>query len=95
MNDDTLLVTSQDQVACDLQGEIAILNLKNSTYYGLNPVGARVWELLQTPTTVASLRQSLLAEYDAEPERIGADLTALLADLEQHQLIQVHHEDAH
>ena len=92
MTDDTMLVVSQEQVACDLQGEIAILNLKNSTYYGLNPVGARVWELLQTPITLADLRRNLLAEYDAEPERIGADLTALLADLERHQLIQVHHE---
>ncbi len=95
MNDTATIVASQEQVACDLQGEVAILNLKNSTYYGMNPVGARVWELLQQPIMVSRLRQQLAQEYEAEPERIGKDLDALLADLEQHQLIRVDADGNH
>src|ERR1700730_14483347 len=45
-----------DQVSCDLAGEAVILNLKNGIYFGLDPVGARIWSLIQKPTTFADLR---------------------------------------
>jgi hypothetical protein len=40
---------TRDQVSSDLKGEVAILDLKAGVYYGLDAVGARVWELLQGP----------------------------------------------
>jgi hypothetical protein len=41
------VVAAKDQVSCDLAGEAVILNLKSGIYYGLNPVAARVWSLIQ------------------------------------------------
>ena len=39
-------------MSCALGEESAILNMKNSVYYGMNAVGTRVWNLLQQPKTV-------------------------------------------
>jgi hypothetical protein len=83
------VVAAKDQVSADLGGEAAILNLKNGAYYGLNSVGARVWELAQTPKTVGELRDAILDEYDVEPERCERDLLALLQELETEGLIEV------
>jgi len=49
LSEESRLVVSKDQVSCDLAGEAAILNLKNGVYYGLDPVGARIWNLIQEP----------------------------------------------
>lgn len=89
LNDQTRVVATKEQVSCDLAGEAAILNLKNGVYYGLDPVGARIWNLIQEPKTLAELRETLLAEYEVEPERLDADLRSLLSQLAEQQLIDI------
>jgi len=86
------VIAARDQVSCDLGGEAAILQLASGIYYGLNPVGARVWALLQQPRTVREIRDALLAEYDVGPERCERDLVALLQTLAAERLIEVRHD---
>jgi hypothetical protein len=83
------VVASPDQVSCDLSGEAAILNLKTNVYFGLNEVGARVWNLIREPRTVAEIRDALVEEYEVEPERCQADLVALLEELEARGLVEI------
>jgi hypothetical protein len=82
-------MASTDQVSCDLAGEAAILNLKNSVYYGLDTVGARVWTLVQEPITVGAVRDAMVREYDVEPERCERDLIDLLEKLAAEGLIAI------
>ena len=69
--------------------EQAILQLDSGKYFGLNPVGARVWQLLASPQPVSAVLATLLAEYDVPAERCRADLFALLEKLRAAQLIEV------
>jgi hypothetical protein len=86
---DSIVVASRNQVSCDLKGEAAVLNLKNSVYYGLESVGAFVWNLVQRPRSVGELRDALLQEYDVEPGRCESDLLALLEKLLAEGLIEL------
>ena len=83
------VVATPEQVSCDLEGEVAILNLSSGVYYGLDPVGARIWTLLREPTTVRAVRDALAAEYDVDPDRCERDLVALLEDLVTAGLVEV------
>lgn len=83
------IVAVPEHLACDLAGEAAILNLSNSIYYGLNTVGARIWQLIQIPVPVGQVRDLLVKEYDVEPGRCEADLLTLLEDLHREGLIRV------
>jgi hypothetical protein len=85
----TRIVVSPDQVSCELAGEAAILNLKNSIYYGLDPVGARIWSFLQTPTTVGDIRDRIMQEYDVDPDRCEKALVDLLSTLAAEGLVEV------
>lgn len=89
VSDDSRFVASPDQISCDLGGEAAILHLKTAIYYGLDPVGARVWDLLRTPRTLAEIRDAILAEYDVEPDRCERDLRDLLEKLAAERLIEI------
>jgi hypothetical protein len=86
---DTMVLASKEQVSCDLAGETAILNVQSGVYYGLDEVGARIWELIQTPQRVSDVRDSLLNEYDVEPSQCEADLIALLSQLSEVGLVEV------
>ncbi len=83
------MIAAPEQVSCPLGEESAILNLKNTVYYGLNPVGARVWNLLQQARTVGELRDVLLDEYDVDAGRCETDLLELLEKMRSEGLIQV------
>ncbi len=89
LSPNSTVVASRDQVSCRLGAEAAILHCGSGVYYGLNPVGARVWALLQQPVIVQHLRETLLAEYDVEPARLERDLTNLLDRLAAEGLIAV------
>jgi len=66
-----------------------IFSTVDEVYFGLNTVGARVWELLPPVTrTCGELVDKLAAEYtDVEPNVIREDVTELLTELEGHGLL--------
>jgi coenzyme PQQ synthesis protein D (PqqD) len=85
----SIVLATREQVSCPLGEESAILNLKNTVYYGVNAVGARVWKLLQQPRSVQELRDALVDEYEVDAERCQSDLMALLEKMRSEGLIEV------
>ncbi len=86
------VVATSEQASSDLEGEAVILNLKSGAYYGLNAVGASIWNLIQQPRTVSEIRDTLLAEYEVDSEQCDRELLALLQQLEAEGLIEVKDE---
>lgn len=84
-----VVVAARDQVSADLEGEAVILNLADGVYYGLDGVGARIWELLREPRTAADLRDVITAEYDVDADAAWRDLSTLLAELAARRLVQI------
>jgi hypothetical protein len=86
---DSIVVAAHEQVSCNLAGEAVILHLTSGVYYGLDAVGARIWNLIQVPMNVNDLRDVLLEQYDVDPDRCERDLVALLEDIAAQGLIEV------
>jgi hypothetical protein len=84
-----VVVACKDQVSCLLGNEAAILHMRSGLYYGLDPVGARVWNLLREPRRVEEILETLVAEYEVDPASCEADLLALLKNLHEEGLIEV------
>ena len=89
LSDESRIAASGDQISCDLAGEAVILNLKNGTYYGLDPVGASVWSLIQEPKTFGEIRQALLGIYSVDGPELESDLQELLVQFSEQGLIDV------
>jgi hypothetical protein len=88
----TTVIVSSRQISCPLGDESAILNMKNSVYYGMNPVGTSIWNLLKEPKTIAEIRDTIVGEYDVDEERCERDLFTLLEQMRSEGLIEVHGE---
>lgn len=84
-----LIVAAREQVFCELQDEVVILNMKNGVYYGLDQVGAKIWQWIRTPIMVNTVRERLLQTYDVDPDRCEHDLLGLLRQLADEELIEV------
>lgn len=88
----TRVVAAQGQISCNLEGTVAILNLESGVYFGLDEVGATVWEMIASPRRIDELCDALTQNFDVDPARCRRDLLALLSDLESHGLIEVSDE---
>ena len=88
----SIIVASKEQVCCNLEEEAVMLSLEKGKYYGLDPVGTRIWSLVQEPRAVNDILDALLQEYDVEPARCKQDLMALLEKLATEGLIEVRNE---
>jgi hypothetical protein len=82
-------VAADRQVSSQLGDETVILQLEDGVYYGLDPVGTRIWALLQEPRRIADIRDRIIEEYEVDPERCERDLLGLLDDLLGRRLIEL------
>ena len=79
---------TDDVVAREVGGEMVLLDLSSGQYFGLDPVGARIWELLsERPHSLNDLCDSIESEFDALREQIETDLIALAKQLHEQKLI--------
>jgi hypothetical protein len=88
----SVVAQAPGQISSDLAGEVVILNLQSGIYYGLDSVGARIWNLIQEPTEVNEVLSILLDEYEVERECCEADLLAMIMQLSAKELIEIRHE---
>lgn len=79
----------KDQVSCDLEGESVILSLSSGTYFGLNEVGARIWDILQKPCTYEEIVAFIGEQYAVDQVQLESDLDRLLEDMLRAKLIEV------
>lgn len=68
------LVPSPDALASRVGDETVILHLGNDTYFGLDPVGTRIWELAGESLSLAQIRDRIVEEYEADPAQVEEDL---------------------
>ena len=89
LSDLSVISVTKDAVHCDVEDEVVILGLKDGVYYGLNPVGAFIWDFIQEPKTVAEIQDAVLEEYDVSEEVCEKDLIELITELSDKGLIEV------
>lgn len=77
----TALRVSEDIVFRELDGEAVILNLATGIYFGLDPIGTRMWQLIERHARLEAVLAELREEYDAPPATLERDLVRLASEL--------------
>ena len=91
MNDIKLtdaVLPGADVFVTTVDDEAVLLAQNTGVYFGLDPVGSKIWEFLTEDGQLTTVWQKMQDHFDAEPERLGHDLRAFVAELEGHGLIR-------
>jgi hypothetical protein len=67
--------------------EAVMMSVSAGRYYGVNAVGARIWELLETPVTVAQLCARLCEEFEVDAQTCEAQVLKFVNDLSDNGII--------
>jgi hypothetical protein len=84
-----IVTATTRNVACSVRDEVVMLHLDQGVYYGLNPVGAAVWQLIQEPRRLGDIVDALTREFDVDRERCVCDVQELIDALVERQLVSV------
>lgn len=77
----------------ELDGEAVLLSARNGQYYGLNELGARIWQGLASGDSMANVLSGITSEYQVGEDRLIGDVTRFLDSLEKAGLVQVERAD--
>ena len=66
-----------------------MMSAEKGNYLGLSEVGARVWELIETPCDMDALCAALEQEFEVDAETCRSDVGAFVAEMEKHGAIAV------
>jgi methyltransferase-like protein len=89
----TIVSVSKDYVYCKVEDEMVLLGMEDGIYYGLNPVGAFIWEQIKEPKTIDEIKDAILEQYDVEKVECETDLMKLLQELTEKGIVIVQDED--
>jgi hypothetical protein len=69
--------------------ELLLIPLKDNVadfnqYLVLNELGAFIWNLIDETTTIASLQEKILQEFEVTAEQLNADLSVFIPELHRY-----------
>lgn len=82
-------LVAPDVVFAEVDGDTVLLDGRSGAYYALNQVGTRAWTLITGGAALGDIHDTLLAEYDVSAEVLWADLTRLVAELQDNALVKL------
>jgi hypothetical protein len=76
-----------------IEDETILVPIKNhvgdlDSLFSLNPVGAFIWQQMDGLNTLADIHQSILSEFDVEPETAESDLLKFMSELHEIGAVQ-------
>jgi len=85
----TSVVQAQGLLAGDIDDEVVLLELNSDKYFGMDPVGARIWKLLSQPQTISAVCDRLQEEYDVDRQTCEQDVLAFVKRLADANLVEI------
>jgi PqqD family protein of HPr-rel-A system len=89
IDSDTIISTADRLTTAHLDGEAIVLDTSSGQYFGVNELGARILELIDTPVALGDIHRSLLNEYDVEAEQLEADVRMFIDQLHSKGLVSL------
>jgi hypothetical protein len=76
-------------IACNVMEETVLLDLNSGVYFGLDPVGTRIWAMLGSPRRVSDLRDDLLQEFEIDSSTCEKSVCQFMNELAAKGLVNV------
>jgi hypothetical protein len=76
-----LIRRNMSALSAEIDGEVVALDVARGVCYGLDPIGARIWSLIESPSTLAALCETLTREYEVDEPTCRRDVLDLVTEL--------------
>ena len=86
----SLVRASENTILAAVQEETVILHTASGIYFGLNRVGGRVWNLIQSEIQVSKIVDTLEHEFEIDDRnQLELEVLSLIGELEKSELVSI------
>lgn len=78
MDPSTNLTRNDSIVFTELDDTIVMMDVDEGHYYELDPIAARIWELIDDGATVGAVCDALAEQYEVDPQECQQDTLEFL-----------------
>lgn len=83
------IIRNDGLLATEVDGDLVMMDVASGRYFHLDPVGARIWTMLDGGAALSDLCDRLVKAYDGEVGKIQADVLAYVARMEASGLVRL------
>ena len=84
------MITKSTQIlSSTIDDEVVMMSSEKGMYYNLDPIGSRIWALLDIPQTLESLCAQLMTEYDIDQATCQQETEEFIQSLAERGLVQI------
>ena len=85
----TIWQVSTKVLSSKIDEEVILMSFEADSYFGIDPVGSHIWELLsKQPATINELVQILVEEYEVDEQTCRKDVQTFIDDMYARKLIE-------
>lgn len=77
----TKVVRNESLPTGEIDGELVALDLEKGDCFGLDRVGAFIWQLAETPRTIGEIADELVDTHDVDRSQCLSDILHFVDDL--------------
>lgn len=85
----TKVKPAKDTLFRTLDQEAVMLNLSTGIYFGLDPVGTKIWHWIEEHGRLERVLESMLSEFEVSRETAEKDLFNLIQSLQKNELVEI------
>lgn len=83
------LTQNPDLITADMDGEKVMMSIASGKYYGINEVGSRIWELLESPASAEEVCRNITGEFEVDEAQCRSDLMQFLGELLANDIVRI------
>jgi hypothetical protein len=85
---ETMVQRNNELLASSIGDEVVMMSIENSAYYGLDPIGSKIWEMITEPRQVSDLCEQLMEQFEVSEQECQRDVLNFLNQmLEENMLV--------
>lgn len=92
LNLNTIVCRHKDILSSSIDEETILLSIENSKYYGIDPVGSTIWQIMETSISLESIITTLQSQYNVPQTQCQDDVFQFIESLLKKNLITASNE---
>ena len=86
---ETTILRNPELLASNIDDEVVMMSIENSAYYGLDPIGSKIWDLITEPIQVSDLCARLLERFEVSEQECQQDVLKFLNQMLKENILLV------
>lgn len=83
----TKLKRSDEVIASKMDDEVVMMSVEQGMYFGLDPIAADIWDVLESKKTVKEIIEAMVKKYDVDKATCKKDVLQFLRQMQKNNLV--------